>query len=429
MRRRTASASPCLDAIPPVTISPPHGNPTNALGIAASLVLIAAATLDVEWGAPASDIHPLCVLCGDLGGPDLVLNVLLFLPLGFFLARAGWPWRRLLLAGVLLSAGIEVAQVWLPGRSSTLRDVLSNAAGVGAGALVAFHGARAIAPGRWAPARLWGVTLGALAVVALTGWSVRFAPSGTPYYAHWSPRQQHLEPWTGRVLHASIDGRALPPGRVVDAEALRAAVRDGVDLRIDAVGGAPTRELGGIVTISDARMREVLLVGPVGDDLVVRVRRNAARLRFDAPEERFRGLLASVGPATPLSIRVSATPGRTCATVNGRTACGAPPSAGSAWRLLRSFGWGSLRARILLDALTLAALAVLVGLQVRAVSIAQSGAASLTLVAGTWLVARVTGLSAPRPAEWAGLLAGLVAGVLVSRHLSREAAAGGRPVA
>jgi len=46
------------------------------------------------------------------------------------------------LAGAALSLLIELIQVWLPGRVSSATDVLCNAAGTLAGALVAWGAAR-----------------------------------------------------------------------------------------------------------------------------------------------------------------------------------------------------------------------------------------------------------------------------------------------
>ena len=72
---------------------------------------------------------------------DVVANVLLFVPLGFLypLTRAAddepSPGRVFLL-GLLLSAGIEATQLFEPERVTSFVDVLTNAAGAGAGALI-----------------------------------------------------------------------------------------------------------------------------------------------------------------------------------------------------------------------------------------------------------------------------------------------------
>ncbi len=58
---------------------------------------------------------------------EMALNVALFVPLGGVL---GWLGSARWLPGlVLLSVGIEVAQLWLPDRNSEVIDVVSNSLG------------------------------------------------------------------------------------------------------------------------------------------------------------------------------------------------------------------------------------------------------------------------------------------------------------
>lgn len=82
-----------------------------------------------------------------VGVGDLFWNVILFLPIGFFatshqaaLAKRG----RLtaFLAGVLLSALIEVLQAAVPGRWPSLFDIASNGAGAWFGSLLLGWAAR-----------------------------------------------------------------------------------------------------------------------------------------------------------------------------------------------------------------------------------------------------------------------------------------------
>lgn len=74
-------------------------------------------------------------------GADAPANVLLFLPVGYFLRLTlrrdhPHPLRMAMAFGAALSAGIEMLQLFLPDRLSSLSDVLSNTAGAGAGALL-----------------------------------------------------------------------------------------------------------------------------------------------------------------------------------------------------------------------------------------------------------------------------------------------------
>jgi VanZ family protein len=75
---------------------------------------------------------------------DILNNICLFLPLGMLyrLMRNGQgdPWcTRSLLFGAALSIGIELTQLFLRGRFTSVADVLSNSAGAWAGAMLYHH--------------------------------------------------------------------------------------------------------------------------------------------------------------------------------------------------------------------------------------------------------------------------------------------------
>lgn len=70
------------------------------------------------------------------GRIEWVANVVMFVPIGFFLAGALRPSRRMLAVpvGLLLSASIELAQfLWLPNRVASWYDVLANSTGAAVG--------------------------------------------------------------------------------------------------------------------------------------------------------------------------------------------------------------------------------------------------------------------------------------------------------
>ncbi|WP_438354498.1 VanZ family protein [Microbacterium sp. CJ88] len=72
------------------------------------------------------------------GWIEFSANVLMFVPLGFLLTLLfRHPWYGTLLA-VALSAGAEIAQIVIPARQATLRDVLANSLGAAIGALIAW---------------------------------------------------------------------------------------------------------------------------------------------------------------------------------------------------------------------------------------------------------------------------------------------------
>ncbi|MFC7788621.1 VanZ family protein [Microbacterium sp. MAHUQ-60] len=72
------------------------------------------------------------------GWIEFFANAVMFAPLGFLLTA--WfrhPWRGVVLA-VVLSVGAELAQVVIPQREPSLRDVFANALGAAVGALLAW---------------------------------------------------------------------------------------------------------------------------------------------------------------------------------------------------------------------------------------------------------------------------------------------------
>jgi hypothetical protein len=106
-----------------------------------TLVTRAAALL---WLAAtlAATMHPLGrqlpvpfwgFLSETMAGVDYAQNVVLFLPLGWIAHRGGWRWWQVTLAGFLLSGGIELAQLWVPGRTSQATDILFNTSGAALG--------------------------------------------------------------------------------------------------------------------------------------------------------------------------------------------------------------------------------------------------------------------------------------------------------
>jgi VanZ family protein len=69
---------------------------------------------------------------------DVAINVLLFFPLGWALGGGRGKWRAALVAlaaGAITGLAVEMAQTMVPGRVSSLRDVICNAAGAAGGSL------------------------------------------------------------------------------------------------------------------------------------------------------------------------------------------------------------------------------------------------------------------------------------------------------
>jgi glycopeptide antibiotics resistance protein len=114
---------------------------------------------------------------------DMLQNLVLFAPLGFFCRAAGVGLGRVALAGFLLSLGAETTQLFMPGRCASLFDLVTNTLG-------AFFGAAAFRPlrapldwtlrfaTRFFPVRLAPVFAAASLALALLCLFLKVCPTG-----------------------------------------------------------------------------------------------------------------------------------------------------------------------------------------------------------------------------------------------------------
>lgn len=169
--------------------------------VAATGVPIELRTASWEYGAPNAG--------------DFVNNVVLYLPFGIAL------WRRpvliVMLAAALLSASMELLQVWSFGRSPSAFDLVANTAGCGFGvALARWHAARK------AEARPHGIALNAFtagtALVVAVGLLLVWAfPVASSDLSNWNRDYDLLlgnettgdRPWRGVISTLAITPAAL----------------------------------------------------------------------------------------------------------------------------------------------------------------------------------------------------------------------------
>jgi glycopeptide antibiotics resistance protein len=126
--------------------------------LAMSLVVILWVTLTPGQGTADVQLVPFVDLVDALNPPiDAGLlfgaagNIVLFFPLGVALSLRGYSGRKAAFCGFLLSAAVETAQLFLPGRTTATEDVILNTTGAFLGWIVVsmVSGARArrAAPG------------------------------------------------------------------------------------------------------------------------------------------------------------------------------------------------------------------------------------------------------------------------------------------
>jgi glycopeptide antibiotics resistance protein len=103
--------------------------------LAASLALVFGATLPPTDGRSHVALAPWTA--PQLAAFNVFGNVALFAVPSVVLWSFGWPFRRTVAAGFLLSVGIELLQLVIPGRTTATTDMLCNTFGAALGWLLA----------------------------------------------------------------------------------------------------------------------------------------------------------------------------------------------------------------------------------------------------------------------------------------------------
>jgi hypothetical protein len=382
--------------------------------LAALAVLgILAFTLTPARGS-AIETSGFCLVCGERGLANIIGNVLLFLPLGAALVMAGVRPGMVILVGLLLSAGIEVTQHWVPGRNPNPTDTFFNTLGAAAGA--ALPGTRRW----WARARgsrrlgLGAAALvGALCAMLTIGWLLGPGYPEADYYGQWTPDNEERPSLPGRVLAAQLGAVPIPSTRLADPAGIRRSLRAGELLAVHAVMAPGTERPWPVFRMAAGQGTLVVTVARQWDDLLLRFHTRAAMLRLSPPQIRVAGAFAGADATDPVHIRVWRVDGGYCVEVDRPLGCGHGFTVGRAWSLLHRLPFLDPPARRVLDAAFLAILLVPVGFWWRrSPEVAIGGA---VVIAALLLVPAFTQLRPTPPAELAGAIFGLVSGVALGR--------------
>jgi hypothetical protein len=360
-----------------------------------------------------------CLFCGSRGLADALLNVALFVPLGAALARLGVPARFALPLAALLSAGIETAQFFVPGRDPSPPDLLFNSAGAALGSLAGQHAARLLLPSGRGAARLslaWSALFAA--AVALTGWLTGPSFPRDTLYGQWTPEVGDMPVYDGRVLAARVGPAAVARGRLGDSRPVREALVAGAPVEAVVLVGPPHPALSPVLRIVDEEEREAVLLAAEGRDFVFGYRMRAENVRLDRPLFRVPDARRDIPAGDTIRVAVQRRGRGIAARVDGRLV-GAPRlDVGRGWTLLffsLSFGERTSRA---LDALWIALWTLPLGLWARrrARWYLAAGIAAAALVA-------LPGMVALAPAgleEVVGAAAGVAAGYIVRHRVERR---------
>jgi VanZ family protein len=280
-------------------------NPLRGLsGPAAALwtALILAVCL-TPTGSRSPEGVQLCLICAHDGVADFFLNIALYLPLGFFLrVRTGSTWFAVA-CGLVLSLSVETSQLFIPGRFTTVADLLANTAGAGLGALLGIRPLSWLLPR--APAAKWASILAAIAAAAaILAPAALVTPTvpGGQLYGNWTPAIATSEPYAGRVLLAEIDELPLPSRALETSGAVRERLERDYTLTLVFEAADPTPGPAPVFRLLDDRAVEAVNISAVGADLHVWVRFRADDLYLDRPNFRFTGALADAVPGDSLTL-------------------------------------------------------------------------------------------------------------------------------
>ena len=256
--------------------------------------------------ARASETTPLlCLVCGNKGGVDVLLNLLLFAPFAVGLRLAGWRWPRIVAVAALVSFSVEFLQFTvIPGRDASLSDLLANTTGAGVWAALAPRWRQLVIPSPRAASLLlavWAVLwIGSLAA---TVWLQHPHTLRGPLRNRWPETAMPEPAFDGRVLEARVNGVTMPRE---DTPLDRAAIRRSIDrgemmVEVRAMSGRPTEDLAMLYGL---RVRGIAVVGlsQFGRDAVLITPSRAQRFRLWAPTLQLRDALPP-DSGVPMTVR------------------------------------------------------------------------------------------------------------------------------
>jgi hypothetical protein len=247
----------------------------------AGLLLVAGVTLmPLPRQTVAAHATPFwCLVCGDYGGVDVVVNVLLFIPLALGLRILGWSPAAVVAAGAAISFTVEFLQlVLIPGRDASLSDLLTNTLGSVLGAILGSKLTSLLSPTR-EKARILTLTAGLL-------WLGTQA--GTAFL---------LQPWVPSDRLVAVWGRARPghqpfEGKVTSAVVSLDLARSPRNVEVRLTSGRRVFDWSPVFELIGSH-GPLLAVDATGGDLVFRPQSRAYLLRLRGPGLRVANALPS----------------------------------------------------------------------------------------------------------------------------------------
>jgi VanZ like family len=223
---------------------------------------------------------------------DAVLNVILFIPFGVGLRLAGLSRRRAFAIGLVTTITVELLQLYIPGRDTSLGDVFTNSFGGFLGILIADVWRVVLIPDRRAAKRLavgwtvlWAVVL--MASAELTHISL----TTSTMWGVWTPEDLHHDYFPGKVLSATAAGLPYPGGMNGASEDVRRRfVADSVVVQGSVVGAALSGTYSSVANIYDYQQQQLFMLGQRRGNLIFSLRMRTADVHVKTPTIRLDGV-------------------------------------------------------------------------------------------------------------------------------------------
>jgi hypothetical protein len=359
----------------------------------------------------------LCLVCGETGGADVALNLLLFIPLAAGLTLLGWPWTRIVAFCALLSLGVETLQYAAhTGRDASLSDLLTNTTGSALGVALARRRGLLLTPSPLLARRLSPVAAaGWLGILAFTGVSMQpWAPAGRlrNYCTAAFPTS---EVFSGTARTMTLNGVVLYCDQDLPFGEIR---RGAITLETVATAGEPARGRK-VIHLVRTSATTLLVLAQQGRSAVFQAPTMAKALRLFAPAVLLPGAFPA-GPGGPVELVAEADRrGLRLSAIHdgGRSSVELPLSPSYGWTLLFGIPIGPGAPLRVVAALWLGALLVpaayWAGLTARPA--ATIGGLGAVVVAGLGLVPALAGFDPVHWSDWVGAGAGVMLGWALSQ--------------
>jgi VanZ family protein len=234
-----------------------------------------------------------CLVCGDAGVTDVLLNLLLFFPLGAALSGLQWPTARAVGSMLALTLAIEATQATLlAGRDPSLSDVLANTAGGLGGYLAAARLGLLLSPTRPTSRLAAGSWLAiAITIWLATGAALRpEASEATPWVGQWLREWPGHDRFPGQLLTATVNGRDVPNDPLPEPPRFDGEVT--LTLRLIRHGNAAPSRPASLLRVVDGRGRLQLAVTQRAEDVQTTIHAHASAWRVRTPTWRFADAMA-----------------------------------------------------------------------------------------------------------------------------------------